>query len=264
MNRNAVQVKWYGINALEFRHGNGSFMIDPYVSRNREKLTVPEEVDHYLTSKPDFVLMTHSHWDHLPDMPQLIRKTDTVLCASRTACCIMRSLGVPEKNLHELAYGEHLELPGGVRVTALESRHMGDPAGAIFYDAPQDPEHFRLRENWLCGEVFAFLIEIGSMRILNIGSANLHAPAMHGIACDFFFCGISRWKPGFPELITENIRFKSLIPTHHDEFTLPLSDFHLRDDMKRLKEALPTLNAFELPILQWTELGQNRGAELQS
>ena len=41
MNRNAVQVKWYGINALEFRHGNGSFMIDPYVSRNREKLTVP-------------------------------------------------------------------------------------------------------------------------------------------------------------------------------------------------------------------------------
>ena len=94
---NSIAVRWYGLNALEFRHRNGSFMIDPYVSRSPEKITIPEEVEKYLVSRPDFVLMTHSHWDHLPDMPLLIRRTGTVLYASRTACNIMRSLGVAEK-----------------------------------------------------------------------------------------------------------------------------------------------------------------------
>ena len=97
---NQLTVKWYGTNALELKHSNGSFMIDPYVSRDNKRFCVPSEVDKYLTSKPDFVLMTHAHWDHLPDMPYLIKKTDTVLYASRTACNIMRTFGVPEKNLH--------------------------------------------------------------------------------------------------------------------------------------------------------------------
>ena len=66
---NQLTVKWYGTNALEFKHSNGSFMIDPYVSRDNKRFCVPSEVDKYLTSKPDFVLMTHAHWDHLPDMP---------------------------------------------------------------------------------------------------------------------------------------------------------------------------------------------------
>lgn len=250
---NSIAVRWYGLNALEFRHRNGSFMIDPYVSRSPEKITIPEEVEKYLVSRPDFVLMTHSHWDHLPDMPLLIRRTGTVLYASRTACNIMRSLGVAEKNLHELSYGERLELPGGVRVTALESRHMGDPAGEIFYDGPQNPQTFSRLENWRYGEVFAFLIEIDGKKLLNIGSANLHEPTMHGMECDIFFCGISRWQAGFPELLRKNIRFQWLIPTHHDEYTRPLSDFHLRNDLERLKEAMPELPTRELPVLRWTE-----------
>ena len=113
-----ISVKWYGINALEFRHSSGSFMIDPYVSRDREKLYIPTEVDKYITSKPDFVLMTHAHWDHLPDMPHILKKTGTTLYASRTACNMMRACGVPEKQLYELSYGETLHLPGNVKVTS--------------------------------------------------------------------------------------------------------------------------------------------------
>lgn len=38
-----ISVKWYGTNALEFKYSNGTFMIDPYVSRNPGQLTVPQE-----------------------------------------------------------------------------------------------------------------------------------------------------------------------------------------------------------------------------
>ena len=256
-----IEVKWFGINALAIRHDRGMFMIDPYVSRDREKLVVPAEQEKYLTDRPDFVLMTHSHWDHLADMPWFIGKTDTVLYASKTACCIMRSLGVPEKNLREIVFGEELPLPGGVRVTALESRHMGIMPEDNFYTEPQDAELFRERPAWRCGEVFAFRIELEGQVILDTGSANLHKPSMSGQTCDYLICGISRWKEGFPELITENLTFRRFIPVHHDEFTKPLSEFRLRDDLDRLKAVLPGLPVMELPVLQWTELPDLNGEE---
>jgi hypothetical protein len=54
----------------------------------------------------------------------------------------------------------------------------------------------------------------------------------------------------------ENLSFRYLIPTHHDEFTLPLDKFYLRDDMQRLTAELPDLKYFEIPVLQWTDLPQ--------
>lgn len=251
-----LSVKWYGINALEFRHRNGSFMIDPYVSRDREKLYLPSEVDKYITSKPDFVLMTHAHWDHLPDMPHILKKTGTVLYASRTACNMMRACGVPEAQLYQLSYGETLQLPGNVKVTALESRHMGTEVEAEGYEEIPPREVLDARPGWKCGETFAFLIEVDGKKILNCGSANLCEATMHGLECDYLVCGISRYKPGFPELLTRNLAFRYLIPTHHDEFTLPLDKFYLRDDMQRLSAELPDLKYFEIPVLQWTDLPQ--------
>lgn len=247
-----LSIRWMGINALEFRYPGGSFLIDPYVSRDPERLTIATEIDKYLDGKPDFVLMTHAHWDHLPDMPEIIRRTGTTLYASKTACNIMRYCQVPEQHLHEIFPGEQLRFPGGVRVTVLESRHMEPVAYPGVYAAV--PAKLSGRKDWLCGEVYAFLIEWDNkFRILNAGSANLHPPAVEGLKCDDFLCGVSRWKPDFPELLN-HIHFRRLIPVHHDEFTLPLDQFRLRDDFLRLKAVLPELNGMELPVLQWTTL----------
>ena len=249
-----VSVKWYGLNALEFQYSKGTFMIDPYVSRSREALCVPSEQEKYLKGrKPQFVLMTHSHWDHMADMLYLFKESDTVLYASRTACNIMRALGVEEKNLHELSFGEVLEFPG-LKITCLESRHMGNLYENDHYDTIPFDADFTHFKSWKCGEVFAYLLEMDDIVILNGGSANLHEPSMKGLSCDYLIYGISRWKEGFPELLKKNLSFKQLIPVHHDEFTLPLSNFVLRDDLVRLKAVLPDLPARELPVLEWTEL----------
>ncbi len=248
-----ISVKWYGLNALEFRHEDGMFLIDPYVSRNREKVIVPEEQQKYLTMNPDFVLMTHAHWDHLADMPYLIAQTDTVLYASGTACNIMRAYGVPEKNLREITYGDTLKM-GGVTIDVIESRHMGNIPEDDCYTEVPDPVLLEKADNWRCGKCFAFRIRMEDMTILDSGSANFYEPAMKGLECDIFIAGISRWQSGFPERLMENIRFRTLIPVHHDEFRKPLSEFELRDDMERLKQAIPELNYKELPILESVNL----------
>lgn len=253
---NTVSVKWYGTNALEFRHSRGSFMIDPYVSRNREKLHIPSEVEKYITTEPDFVLMTHAHWDHLPDMPMILAKCKAVLYASKTACLMMKALGVPAEQLYEVSYGEVLELPGNVKVTVIESRHMGIEGVPDGYDTMPSAESLEKVDGWRCGETLAFLIEVDGQKILNIGTANMLEETMNGVECDHLFCGISRWKDGFPEMLMRNIKFRQLIPTHHDEFKLPLDQFYLRNDLQRLAEVIPDLKSFEVPVLEWTELPQ--------
>ena len=125
------------------------------------------------------------------------------------------------------------------------------------YEDIPSGQDFSKAAAWKCGEVFAFRMEMDNTVILNGGSANLHVPSMKGLSCDYLIYGISRWKEGFPELLKENLTFKQLIPTHHDEFTLPLSNFVLRDDLVRLKEVLPDLPARELQVLQWTDLPCN-------
>ena len=250
------EVKWYGTNALEFRHSHGSFMIDPYVSRDRNKLHIPGEVDRYITTKPDFILMTHAHWDHLPDIPRILNNCNAILYASRTACMIMRTMGVPEKQLYELSYGETLLLPGNVKVTVFESRHMGIEGVPEGYDSMPERDALNTAEGWRCGETFAFLIEVDGMKILNIGTANMYEKSIPGLACDYLFCGISRWKEGFPEMLQKNLRFRYLVPTHHDEFKLPLDQFYLRNDLERLTDVIPGLKTFEIPVLEWIGLSK--------
>ncbi len=250
-----MDVKWYGINALEFRTSGGTdFMVDMYVSRNRERLNIPEEVDKYVTSRPSWVLMTHAHWDHLADMPQIIAKTDTVLYASETACDIMRSMSVQERNLRVIHYGDRLELPGAVTIDVIESRHMGFMDEAPTYTEPPPREALATASGWLSGEVFAFLIHADGKTFLNAGSANFLESSFNHVACDYFLGGISRWKEGFPQMLQRAVNFKCLIPTHHDEFTKPLSEFSLRNDLERLREVLPNLNARQLEPLVWTPL----------
>ncbi len=41
-----------------------------------------------------------------------------------------------------------------------------------------------------CGDVFAFLFDIGGLRLLNVGSSNLDASAIKGTAFDLFLCGV--------------------------------------------------------------------------
>ena len=252
-----ISLRWLGLNAFELQLGDRELLIDPYVSRNRDLIHVPGEVEKYIDVSPRFldripsILMTHSHWDHLGDTAEIIgRIGGASFWGSRTACNILRAKGVDDMWLNEIEYGDVLDIGNAVKITALESRHK-EPYDPGFYDVP--PTKLECTSDWRCGEVFAFLIEYDGMRILNVGSANLHLPAVDGLECDYFLCGISRWNPDFPELLS-HIRFKKFIPTHHDAYTLPLSEFKLRGDLERLRAVMPDLPLMELEVLKRYDL----------
>lgn len=239
-------VCWLGINGLELRLPDLTVLIDPCVSRGRSSpISDPAKVARYIGGA-DAVFLTHSHWDHLIDVPYVVAQAGARVYGSETTLNICRARGVPEEKLALIGHGARLTLAPGVTVRVIRSKHKEPVGYPGFYT--QVPHALNARSDYLCGDVFAFLFEIGGLRLLNVGSSNLDLSAIRGTVCDLFFCGVSNYfqSPGFPQLVHDNITFKTFIPTHHDDFarcelasyeTADVSGF-IRKDFLRFKTEL--------------------------
>ena len=209
---------WLGVNGFELRLPGVTVLIDPCVSRGHASpISNPANVARYI-GRADAVFVTHSHWDHLIDVPHIVAQTGARVYGSETTLNICRARSVPENKLTLIRHGMRCDLAQGVAVQVIRSKHT-EPVGAPgFYT--QVPAALSSRADYLCGDVFAFLFDIGGLRVLNIGSSNLDASAIKGTACDLFLCGVSNYfqRPGFPQLVHDNIAFKTFVPTHHDDF----------------------------------------------
>jgi L-ascorbate metabolism protein UlaG (beta-lactamase superfamily) len=239
-------VCWLGINGFELRLPGTTILIDPCVSRaHASPISNPANVARYI-GPADAVFLTHSHWDHLIDVPHVVAQTGARVYGSETTLNICRARGVPENRLTLIGHGTRLNVAKGVSVQVIRSKHKEPVAYPGYYTRVPDVRSDR--SHYLCGDVFAFLFDIDGLRLLNIGSSNLDAAAIKGTACDLFFCGVSNYfdSPGFPQLVYDNIAFKTFVPTHHDDFvryelasyeTADVSAF-IKKDFVRFKKEL--------------------------
>jgi hypothetical protein len=245
-------VCWLGINGLELRLPGLTLLIDPCVSRaHASPISNPVNVARYI-GDADAVFLTHSHWDHLIDVPLVVERTGARVYGSETTLNICRARGVPEDRLTRIGHGMCLNLAKGVTVRVIRSKHKEPVACAGFYT--QVPAVLNARAHYLCGDVFAFLFDIDGLRLLNIGSSNLDPSAIKGTVCDLFFCGVSNYfdRPGFPQLVHDNIVFGTFLPTHHDAFLrYELASYEAQDvsafmkgDFVRFKEELGRIAAY--------------------
>ena len=255
MSKDILTVKWLGINSFAFRFGGKVILLDPCVTRgDSAMLSDPALVKKYVP-EADVIFVSHSHWDHLADVPEIVRNTGAHVYGSETTAFILRYYQIPEENIHVIRAGDKVRLDHGLTVDVIESRHMKlapDWTESFLHDVPSQ---IAVRTDMPSGDVFALHFHFGEIDLLNLGSANMHPPAIHGVATDYFFCGISRYKDGFPQMVREHIAFKTFVPTHHDDFkTRPLTDFVLRNDLERFTAEYHGLRCLELPPLREIKL----------
>jgi len=253
-------VCWLGINGFELRLPGITILIDPCVSRaHASPISNPANVARYIGGA-DALFLTHSHWDHLIDVPPVVAQTGARVYGSETTLNICRARGVPEEKLSLIGHGSRVTLGRNVSVRVIRSKHKEPVAYPGFY--AKAPSVLNSRADYLCGDVFAFLFDIGGLRLLNIGSSNLDVPAIRGTSCDLFFCGVSNYfdSPGFPRLVHDNIGFKTFVPTHHDNFVrYELSCFETADVSAFIKKDFVRFKA-ELNRIE--PYGENRFREL--
>lgn len=112
---------WYGCATFRLRTAGLTIFLDAYIDR------VPGAAGTGLTADAvdacDWIVVGHSHFDHLWGAERIMRNTGARLVGSYETIRVMERVGVPLDRMIPVAGGETVDLGSGVRVTAYPSQH---------------------------------------------------------------------------------------------------------------------------------------------
>ncbi len=215
----AVQFRWLGAAGVELTAGHQVLAVDPFFTRPpfRRLWFGRAESDRTLAAaklpRCDFILISHAHYDHLMDVPDVARRTGATVCGSPNACRLAAALGVPDGQIRQIGLGDRLHL-GAFDVEVLPGDHRKTPLD-ILINAPL-PATLRspLRlTDYRMDACYSFLIRVGPYRILH-GAAPVPA--------DLWLTVPTRRRGRNAELLRA-IRPQLVVPIHWDNFFRPLS-----------------------------------------
>lgn len=247
-----IKLKYLGTAGWKITDGNITVLVDPYISRvklgtgpgispedNRETV---ERSDYFvsdtvgidsLISKADFILVHHSHFDHLSDVPYIANKTGAKVIGTETTCNILRAYGIPNEQLYPVKGGEDYQFDNfAVKVipsihSALNDKHYID--SRTYTEVPEAPLKV---SDFIEGGSLMFLARFANHDVLTMGSMNFVERELVGIKPDIVLAGVNRSQLGLykynERLLSVTNYPKVVIPSHWDNFRIPYG-FSQRD-----------------------------------
>lgn len=215
----SLSFQWSGTASLVFKAGGQVLAIDPFFTRpSLTTLLRPlapdgELVAEYLP-RCDFVLVTHSHYDHLLDVSEVMRQTDAVVFGSANTCHLLAIVGAPVPKTTEITVGERLVL-GSFEVEVIRGQHSPIPLAKLF-NGPfrlglEPPLHAWDYRMDLC---LGYRIMVNGIRLL-ICAGDPHA-------ADLWFAVAQEPQRYYRDML-QGIHPRVIVPIHWDNFTRPLS-----------------------------------------
>ncbi|OEI79568.1 hypothetical protein AST99_13435 [Formosa algae] len=241
-----LKLKYFGGAGWEMSDGNVTILVDPYISRlklgdspsnskdDTRKPYYPEDVyqsdtvtiNKVLNKKVDYILVHHSHLDHLADVPYIAKKTGAMVIATETSCKILKAYGIPESQLLRVRGGEDYQFDAfSVRVipsihSALNDKH--------YYDSRTHDEDIDLPlklEDFIEGKSLMFLVRFKDHKVLTAGSMNFLEREVDGLKPDVILPGVNFSRLEiykYTERLMKLTNYpKIVIPTHWDNFRVP-------------------------------------------
>ncbi len=129
----SVKVTWLGHACISIEAGGKTLLIDPFLTGNPAAAKGPDAV------KPDYILISHGHGDHVGDAVAIAKRTHAELIANAEICGWLEKQGL--KNCHPQHIGGGHEYPfGRVKLTIAhhgsalpDGSNGGNPAGFLIY-----------------------------------------------------------------------------------------------------------------------------------
>lgn len=244
-----LRLSYTGTAGWEITDGQTVVLVDPYLTRlktetpndpplasDSRSLVTDDDfarsdhaaVDKHIT-KADYILITHTHLDHVLDMPYIARKTGAVVVGTESTANFARDNGVPDTQILIVKGGEDLQLRG-CSVRVIPSLHGILPSGSQFpppstiFPANAKPP-FRLGQLFVEGGTLAYLLRIANHRILVFGSMNYIEREVDGLRPDVALIGAMPERHKiyrYTERLLHALGYPSLVmPTHWDRFNVP-------------------------------------------
>ncbi len=137
------------------------------------------------TARADFVLISHSHFNHCMDMPYIARKTGAAVVGTESTTNIARACGVPADQLITVRGGEDYEF-GGFSVKVVPSLHSAANSKRYFSSAviPRDIKAPLRMRDYVEGGTLAYLIRFGGYVIMAFCSMNYIEHEVAGLQPD--------------------------------------------------------------------------------
>ena len=242
---NSIKLRYLGCAGWEITDGQITVLVDPYISRVKlgtGPATSKEDTrrsfarsDVYVSdtiiinkviTKADFILVHHSHVDHLADVPYIALKTGAKVIGTESTINVLRAYGVPIDQLYTVKGGEDYQFENfSVRVikslhSALGKKHYFN-SKTISEDvkAPMKISEF------VEGGSLMFLARFDSHSILTAGSMNFIEKEVEGLRPDIILPGVNFSRLEIykytERLLTATGFPKIIIPSHWDNFRLP-------------------------------------------
>ena len=117
----ATTLDWYGCATFSLRTAGLTIFLDAYIDRPAGAQGTGLSASDI--TEADYILVGHSHFDHLWGAERILANTDATLIASYESVRVMEQAGVPLDRMICVAGGETLELSPEVRVSVYPSQH---------------------------------------------------------------------------------------------------------------------------------------------
>jgi L-ascorbate metabolism protein UlaG (beta-lactamase superfamily) len=205
--RDAIRLTYLGNAGYQIEAGKVVLLVDPYLTQFKpggvgptdlndksDPILEPDkaEIDKHI-SRADYVLITHSHSDHLLDAPYIATKTHAVIIGTAGTTRIARVRGVPADQTIMVKGGEDYDF-GDFSVRVIPSLHS--PLlkkrynnGPWAEDVPKDLKMPIHESAYPEGGSLIYLLRIAGRQIFVMGSMNYIEREVEGLRPDIAIVG---------------------------------------------------------------------------
>lgn len=183
-----IQITWLGHAAFEIVSSGGTrILIDPFLKENP---ATPAEFKDLSRYKPNFILVTHSHGDHLGDAIEIAKASKARLVTVNHPVLFQKE-GLPQELIQTINVGGTLTL-GDVKVYVVPAMHGSEPSGrpvGFVVEFSDGRSVYHQGDTWIFGDM-ALIQEFYHPNIILMntgGRAYGQSPAIALVAVNKYF-----------------------------------------------------------------------------
>ncbi|MFH9298436.1 MBL fold metallo-hydrolase [Streptomyces sp. NPDC017520] len=247
----SVSFRWLGTSGWRIDVGGRTVLFDPYITRFRTGLfdgglkpdtklrSDPDLVREHI-GRPEIVLVSHSHWDHIADVPYIVKSTGARVVGTETTFHLLVAFGVDPGLISVMKGGEVLDFDG-ITVQVVPSLHSRNKRHSYFAPGtlnapPAAPP--RTISDLPEGDTLAFQVTVGSgPSVFLMGASDFSEQAVQGLSPDLAMVAVPAGAATFrytSRLLRALDRPGVVVPVHWDNFEQPLSEPPRRDPVMDL------------------------------
>ena len=236
--------RWLGNAGFEFRLGKTILLVDPFLTRPKQRqiffgrAAVDRQAINEHLKACDHILVSHTHFDHFMDVPEIALRTDAMVHGSPNTCELARRLGVPEIQTHQISANDEFDIEG-IKVKAIPAAHPWIPGYASGRLKTELEQPLRLRD-YRMDSCLSFLITFHDRCILVWSSISIQ----NAEAADVLICRAVSDERWYARMLA-SVQPRLVIPSHWDDMFRPLSE-PPRPYFSPPRLALPPLRRIDL------------------